>query len=445
MQILVFSLPAVFYKNSRYYTSHPRLRLTIFVTLGLTGGICWKAVKSFSALPNHGNPDDEDEDKKENAARAARRAASYAKWSALPEERPSLAEVRKMKGNKFGALNADADAAARIGLTKAQRCSHLQRAAERGDTVRVKALLEAGADVDMENEYGQSPLFLAAWAGHPEVVAALVSYGADIAKASNGGATPAVAAASMGQEDVLRTLRKACPQMQSFQAEIPWRGTGSMTQIREGLLTRLPSTPAAGDSDGIAFYIDDAFEDAFLRDLEALWRSLPVTGREADPGKARSEFERSVTVADRSRQDAAPRRSYFCDVQGWLTSALAAVLQGARAPAISSNGKDEIGKAYAHMRFLHYADEGGFLPAHTDLARAEAGSGLKSTHTFLLYLSEPGEGGETVLLESLDAEARPLAIVKPVRGRLLVYPHACPHRAAAVLAPPKLLLRGEMR
>ena len=97
------------------------------------------------------------------------------------------------------------------------------------------------------------------------------------------------------------------------------------------------------------------------------------------------------------------------------------------------------------MRFLHYADRGGFLPIHTDLARTEAGTGIKSTHTFLLYLSEPGEGGETVLLESLDPKASILATVKPVRGRLLVYPHACPHRANAVLAPPKLLLRGEMR
>ena len=29
----------------------------------------------------------------------------------------------------------------------------------------------------------------------------------------------------------------------------------------------------------------------------------------------------------------------------------------------------------------------------------EAVTGLKSTHTFILYLSEPSEGGETVLLE----------------------------------------------
>ena len=97
------------------------------------------------------------------------------------------------------------------------------------------------------------------------------------------------------------------------------------------------------------------------------------------------------------------------------------------------------------MRFLHYADEGGFLAAHTDLSRAEPDTGLKSTHTFILYLSEFSKGGETVLLESFDVGAPALATIDPVRGRLLVFPHACPHRADAILAPPKLLLRGEMR
>merc|ERR1712032_959601 len=154
---------------------------------------------------------------------------------------------------------------------------------------------------------------------------------------------------------------------------------------QEAVLTRLPNTPAIGNHEGIAFYIDGAFDAGFLTRLEMLWRSLPVTGQEADTGKTRSEFERSAFAADRSRQDAAPRRSYFCDVESWVTSALAAALTFAGAPALQRDGNDAGAKAYAHMRFLEYADEGGFLPAHTDLARTEVGTGLKSTHTFLLY------------------------------------------------------------
>ena len=57
-----------------------------------------------------------------------------------------------------------------------------------------------------------------------------------------------------------------------------------------------------------------------------------------------------------------------------------------------------------------------------------------------------GAGGETVLLERLVQPSAVLASVTPRRGRLLVFPHACPHMAAEVVAHglPKILLRGEM-
>lgn len=37
-----------------------------------------------------------------------------------------------------------------------------------------------------------------------------------------------------------------------------------------------------------------------------------------------------------------------------------------------------------------------------------------------------------------------LAAVVPKRGRMLVFPHKCPHAGGVVLDPPKLLLRGEL-
>jgi hypothetical protein len=40
--------------------------------------------------------------------------------------------------------------------------------------------------------------------------------------------------------------------------------------------------------------------------------------------------------------------------------------------------------------------------------------------------------------------ATALADVKPVRGRLLVFPHACPHAGRPVVDAPKLVLRGEL-
>ena len=37
-----------------------------------------------------------------------------------------------------------------------------------------------------------------------------------------------------------------------------------------------------------------------------------------------------------------------------------------------------------------------------------------------------------------------IAAVAPRRGRVLIFPHACPHDGATVVEVPKLLLRGEV-
>ena len=44
---------------------------------------------------------------------------------------------------------------------------------------------------------------------------------------------------------------------------------------------------------------------------------------------------------------------------------------------------------------------------------------------------------------NVAASGQVLARVEPRRGRLLVFPHACPHAGLAVVEAPKLLLRGE--
>jgi hypothetical protein len=105
------------------------------------------------------------------------------------------------------------------------------------------------------------------------------------------------------------------------------------------------------------------------------------------------------------------------------------------------------------MRFLHYEEVGGELAPHIDLARTD-NAGKRSTHTFLLYLADCATGGETVLLNDLNAyklradesgrTANVIAAVKPKRGRVLIFPHICPHAGVAVVEVPKVLLRGEL-
>ena len=56
----------------------------------------------------------------------------------------------------------------------------LREAAATGTLYRVKALLEAGADVEQPDEHGQTPLMLAVAAGHVEVVRMLCAAGANV-------------------------------------------------------------------------------------------------------------------------------------------------------------------------------------------------------------------------------------------------------------------------
>ena len=185
--------------------------------------------------------------------------------------------------------------------------------------------------------------------------------------------------------------------------------------------------PGAG-----ACYIDGGVPEAALAALEALFHALPIHPR---------------TKCSQGLSD----RSYFCDAEGWvcrlLNNACAAAVANAASDASADGGALPCeGDAVMHMRFLVYAEAGGGLPPHVDLSRTRRSDDKTSKCTFLLYLTDCDVGGKTVLLERLQQPCEVLAAVTPRRGRLLLFPHICPHRADEVLQEglPKLLLRGEM-
>ena len=84
---------------------------------------------------------------------------------------------------------------------------------------------------------------------------------------------------------------------------------------------------------------------------------------------------------------------------------------------------------------------------------------VESTFTFILYLTDCSDGGETVFLRRLsdkksskdpqigidEDSSNIIARVSPKRGRLLIFPHEAPHAGAPVgREVPKLFLRGEL-
>jgi len=421
--------------------------------------------------------------------REARRMASLERWRVLPAELPwsqdEVFELRpttgesgdlraggagkkpaKLKLGPFRAMGLQECASSRLGLTRSQRSEHLRRAADRGDARRVRALLQAGVDLYCADEYGHSPLFIAAWRGHTSVVELLLDWGVLPENSiANNGIGPHAAAVTGGHRAVLQVLGPGLSRLPDTLPEIlanAGESHGNLTPIRGGPLLE-------GDA-WRTFFIDGAFSDHFLDRLRELWQSLPVCAKEAEANgdavadggapsigraaQARKKLQtRDDRKSDRSRKGGAPKRSYFCDIEGWVMGVLAAALRCEYHLAGDGSAKVSapVETAYSHMRFLHYAEPDGCLAPHLDLSRTDAFTGLRSTHTFILYLdgaaagAEPGGGGETVLLEKLDAASLAVATVAPARGRLFVFPHDWPHKAMPVVRPPKLLLRGEMR
>jgi cytohesin len=98
----------------------------------------------------------------------------------------------------------------------------LSIAAQFGNVQEVLALIEAGADINVCNHIGWTPLYMAAGNGHDGVVKALmlkateyghettvqilIEAGADTNKASYSGMTPLFNAKLKGRETILRML-----------------------------------------------------------------------------------------------------------------------------------------------------------------------------------------------------------------------------------------------
>jgi hypothetical protein len=79
-------------------------------------------------------------------------------------------------------------------------------AAQEGQETVVRALLEAGADVNKTLDKGATPLYIAAQNGLEAVVRALMEAGADVNKAMDNGGTPLNVAAQNGHAAIVRAL-----------------------------------------------------------------------------------------------------------------------------------------------------------------------------------------------------------------------------------------------
>jgi hypothetical protein len=361
-----------------------------------------------------------------------------------------------------------------LGTVQQQRVLELHKASAHGDTYRLHALLEEGVNVEGMNEYGQTALFVACMQNQPMSVRYLLWAGAAVNLVDNSGCGVMRAVSSNlstsphEKETILILLKGAVEtidQIMEDQLQELNLQQGSSTQT--SLDVKSSSTPdmtittlIPPDMDHLgagACYIDNCFTEEFLTFLDTKYEKCPVS----PPSKL-----------------SCSSRSYYCDTDGKVRKAFATVLTNARGQLSSSTeelmGSDDatttgsssaIGHAthslssvFPFMRYLCYSSPGGSLPPHEDLSRSDhhCSPVITSTHTFIIYLTTCMHGGETNLLYSLSNNNtytndntksgdgnRVLARVAPVRGRLLLFPHRCPHEGAPTESLPKLLLRGE--
>src|SRR5882724_8098182 len=82
----------------------------------------------------------------------------------------------------------------------------LVNACREGNTVRLKALVEAGAEVNVTNHEGWTPLMIAALKGHLEIARILVAKGAALEAANGSGWTALRFACSVSDLDIIKLL-----------------------------------------------------------------------------------------------------------------------------------------------------------------------------------------------------------------------------------------------
>ena len=341
----------------------------------------------------------------------------------------------------------------------------------------VATYLYAGVDINIQNEYGQAPLYLACWKGSITIVRLLLDYGANSALPSNGGSTCFDIANRYRRMKVLHLLQEYTGitiegALATKQNLVCCKlDEASIASYHDNCKVSILIDPSVDHPGAGACIVDNAISDSQLEHLISLWQTLPISecNEEATTiicEENCSNIQNNGINCDTNKSAYRPTRYYFCDAEGMVQTMLSKCIKAARSAlerssssssssssqnnsindetllsSTSYNGKPL--SIFEHIRFLNYEQAGGVLPPHVDLCRIDEKSGLRSTHTFILYLTDCEYGGETALLQELR-NPKVLLVTRPKRGRALIFPHFCPHAGLEVVTAPKLLLRGEV-
>ncbi|KNC86324.1 hypothetical protein SARC_01518 [Sphaeroforma arctica JP610] len=399
------------------------------------------------------------------------------------------------KKSPFRALSPIEVRTTLLSLMRAGRKEVLFQTVVFGDVLCLMALYTAGMDVELEDQCGETPLSLSVFYGHVRCVKLLLWAGANPNATDREGNNLCTIAAKRKHSEVLQALLDGGAKLSlANDVERPvvadgGEGVGvarAVTIAAEGCgvqcepalqgrvdsmldLITLKNNGVNISADGIAApcvtvttlieptrahpgagatMIDGAFTDEFLDRLISLFHGLPLP-----PVDAFAEARRNKR---RNYSKTCAQRRYFMDHAEWVTDAVNRALALPATAGSAETTAHGCTVTFPRLRFLHYLEEGGRMEPHVDLSKTEPASKINSTHTLILYLHDVEQGGETVLLDKVGGKGAPiitcadgvsdvvLARVLPRRGRLLLFPHLCPHEGLPVVDLPKLFLRGEL-
>ena len=125
-------------------------------------------------------------------------------WKDYSENKYSLIDL--IKDGKTDLVKKKIQSGADVNIKDDYGSTPLFLASEKGYTEIVKLLLEYGADVNVKDNHGETPLYLASKNGHAEIVKLLLAHGADVNVRTKHGNTPLYWASSNGHTEVVKVL-----------------------------------------------------------------------------------------------------------------------------------------------------------------------------------------------------------------------------------------------
>lgn len=306
-----------------------------------------------------------------------------------------------------------------IGTTQEQRLVEFHRSIVDNNIYRMYWIFLAGVDVNGQNQYGQTGLMIAATLGHLESVNFLLWCGADPTIPDNILSNAYHAAAHHGHHHISNLINE------DFGIEIrgatPALVNKPANSITPSITILIPSLSPISDGIG-SCCIDNYFSDSFLEYLDICFNHC------------------HTAFQSKPLPECCPLRYHLYDSDFIIRREISSALE-----FLAKHSQVEVSQCHSilpMMKYLHYTTLGAKLEPHIDLSKYDPITRISSTHTLILYLTTCAEGGETILMDHVTNPTIRIPVT-PKRGRMLIFPHHCPHEGGIIRQIPKILLRCE--